>query len=301
MQSLYKSGYDVSRWIEAAAAATSRRSGTLANACMNQMRTANHSTSEIDTIPWFHTIDLGKGRLTSGVKSRDQLALESSWIPERLDGKSVLDIGAWDGYFSFLAEARGARKVVALDHYAWSTDHTQYRLYHAAATNAGEAVRPPDEVESAWDPTGLPGRVGFDIARRALRSRVKPVVSDFMAMDLHALGQFDVVFFLGVLYHLKDPFLALRRLRQVTRELAIIESAAVVWPGWTADKLWLFLETDELNSDAGNWWEPTAAGLVAACRAAGFREATLMLEPPKPSPTTGESPIHYRVAVHANV
>ena len=50
-----------------------------------------------------------------------------------------------------------------------------------------------------------------------------------------------------MLYHLKDPFLALRRLRQLTAGTAVIESATVLIPGWTDERLWMFLEGPELE------------------------------------------------------
>jgi len=151
-----------------------------------------------------------------------------------------------------------------------------------------------------WDPVHLTGGAGFDRARAQLGSKVLPVVGDFMTMDLQLLGQFDVVLFLGVLYHLKDPFLALRRLRQVSRGTVVIETAGVTVPAWTRDKLWLFLESTELDDDPSNWWVPTSAGLVAACKAAGFRDARVILETAEYSPpNTGYHLHHGRIVVHA--
>ncbi len=73
---------------------------------------------EMDTIPWFHSIDLGDGVVTKGA-SEIQIA-EEHFPP--VAGRTVLDIGAWDGYYSFMAERLGARRVIALDHYAWGVD-----------------------------------------------------------------------------------------------------------------------------------------------------------------------------------
>src|SRR5438105_3391027 len=78
-------------------------------------------TAASDVI-WFHSIDLGFGVVSKGVKSLETLRgeLEGMQLPD-LAGKTVLDVGAWDGYFSFEAAKRGA-KVVSLDHYAWALD-----------------------------------------------------------------------------------------------------------------------------------------------------------------------------------
>ena len=81
-----------------------------------------------------------------------------------------------------------------------------------------------------WRPAELPGKRGYDTAHRALDSRVETVVADFMHADVSALGTFDVVLFLGVLYHLEDLLQAVRRVFDMTRELAVIETAAVMIP-----------------------------------------------------------------------
>jgi tRNA (mo5U34)-methyltransferase len=238
------------------------------------------------------------------MKSVATLQAESAALnlPDSLAGRNVLDIGAWDGYFSFEVERRGAARVTALDHYAWSIDQAAWRSYHVAASAAGEAIRPPDEVPEAWDPVGLPGRAGFDLARAALRSRVRPVVGDFMTMDLGGLGQFDLILFLGVLYHLKDPFLALRRLRQVSCGTVVIETASVALPGWSDERLWLFLESHELNEDASNWWTPSPAGLLAATRAAGFADARIIIQPYEYTAPYPGYRLHFgRTVLHAHV
>jgi hypothetical protein len=65
---------------------------------------------EVAGIRWFHRIDLGGGVVTAGEDDTPD-KLSTLGLPERLDGLSVLDIGAWDGFFSFEAERRGARRV----------------------------------------------------------------------------------------------------------------------------------------------------------------------------------------------
>ncbi|MGX7677319.1 class I SAM-dependent methyltransferase [Jatrophihabitans sp. DSM 45814] len=253
-------------------------------------------------IVWFHSIELADGTVTPGVKPRETLANEELALnlPTNLKGHSALDIGAWDGSFSFELERRGAGPVVSLDHYAWSTDQAAYQKYLRESVAAGKVPVPPDVAPGTWDPVGLPGRAGFEYARKNLGSGVRPVVGDFMTMDLRALGRFDIVLFLGVLYHLRDPFLALRRLRAVTKGTAVIETAGINIPGAFDDKLWMFLETTELNDDPTNWWAPSSAGLVAACRAAGFRDARVILESPEYAPPIGSYDHHYgRITVHA--
>src|SRR2546425_13279142 len=73
---------------------------------------------QVDQIKWWHTIDLGNGVVTPG--RVDNLGtLRRIGMPGRLDGKTVLDVGAWDGFYSFEAERRGASRVLATDSYSW--------------------------------------------------------------------------------------------------------------------------------------------------------------------------------------
>ena len=103
-----------------------------------------------------------------------------------------------------------------------------------ASSPASQPIRAFHTVPELWDPVGLPGKRGFDLAYRLRNSRADVVVDDFMTMDVQRLGTFDVVLFLGVIYHLEEPLRALRRLRQVTRGVAVIESEAVVLPEFVA-------------------------------------------------------------------
>jgi hypothetical protein len=63
---------------------------------------------------WFHTFSLDKGRLYTPGVARDHRYRVPA-LPGDLRGRSVLDVGAFDGFYAFLAEARGARRVVAVD------------------------------------------------------------------------------------------------------------------------------------------------------------------------------------------
>src|SRR5690242_19848834 len=166
---------------------------------------------------WWHSIDLGDGVRTEGRKSAEILRKELADVdlPD-VRGKSVLDIGAWDGFYSFEAERRGASRVVALDYFTWSLDLDAQHGYLERCQLAGETPRSWDQVPEVWQPETLPGKACFDTAAMALGSDVESVVADFLEVDLDALGTFDVVLFLGVLYHLTDPFGALRRLALVT-------------------------------------------------------------------------------------
>jgi len=237
--------------------------------------------AEVGSLIWFHSIDLGQGVASAGVKSASLLQAEAErlGLPDDLSGQTVLDIGAWDGFFSFEAERRGASRVVALDHYAWSMDLRAQQAYLAECLATDQRPLPFEQVPSVWDERRLPGRAPFELAKRRLGSRVEPVVGDFMTMDLSPLGSFDVVLFLGVLYHLEDPFRALRRLRAVTRGRAFIETVCGVFPGMERHPIWHLFPSDELNGDPSNWWASNLEGLLGMCRAAGFGEARVIAAP----------------------
>ena len=223
---------------------------------------------------WWHSIELPDGTVTPGEKSLDQL--HGEWERMRLPplaGLNVLDIGAWDGWFSFRAEREGASRVVALDSFTWSLDFSradEYWTYVARCEAAGETPDLWGPGCDWWDAEGLPGKRGFDTARRTLCSRVEDVVADFTTCDVAELGTFDVVLCLGVLYHLQDLLPAAERLRAVTRQLAVIETAAIGLEAPTDEALFEFLPGHDVNHDPTNWWIPTECGVHGLLRAAGF-------------------------------
>ena len=139
---------------------------------------------------WYHRIELPGGVVTPGWAP---MSAPIYRIPEDLGGKRVLDVGAWDGYWSFQALRRGAREVVAID------DFSDYlgTLKH--------------EDRCAW--------TTFDFCREALGYDPERCARhDMSVYDVSesTLGRFDVVFFFGTLYHLCHPLLALERLAAIT-------------------------------------------------------------------------------------
>jgi tRNA (mo5U34)-methyltransferase len=187
-------------------------------------------------VNWYHTIDLGHGLVTPGVDDTPQRTAQLE-IPKDLTGKSVLDIGAWDGALSFEAERRGASRVLATDSFCWS----------------GEGWGTKD---------------GFDFARKALGSKVEDLEIDPMDLSPERVGTFDVVLFIGVLYHMRHPLLALERVASVTRELAIVDTHVAMTD---LDRpVMLFYPNNELNDDWTNWWGPNPAAVEAMLGTVGF-------------------------------
>lgn len=202
--------------------------------------------SSVEQLRWYHTIDLGQGVVTRGVDDTP-VRLARLGLPSSLAGATVLDIGAWDGFFSFEAERRGASRVVASDYYSW----------HGG---------------------GWGTKAGFELARTALGSKVEDVDIDVMDLSPERVGVFDIVFFLGVLYHLRHPLLALERIASVTRKLLILETVVdMVGIGRPAAA---FYPARELNNDPTNWWGPNVPALHAMLRDVGFDEVRTVSGPP---------------------
>ncbi len=202
-------------------------------------KTSVNATSlrrEVAAIHWFHTIDLGSGIITRGVDDSPR-KLAMIRMPERLDGRTVLDVGAWDGFFSFEAERRGAARVVAVDSHCWS----------------GE---------------GWGARKGFDLARRILESRVEDRELEVLELRPETVGTFDLVLFLGVLYHLRYPLAALERVASVTASQLILETHVDLLH--TRRPAMAFYPERELDGDPTNWWGPNPAALEAMLRDVGF-------------------------------
>jgi tRNA (mo5U34)-methyltransferase len=192
---------------------------------------------EVDRIQWWHTIDLGNGIVTRG--RVDNLAtLKRIGLPERLDGKTVLDIGAWDGFYSFEAERRGAARVLATDSFSWGGG-------------------------------GWGTKAGFELARKALGSKVEDLHLDVMDLSPDRIGTFDLVLCLGILYHMRHPLLALERVFSVTGDHLILETHVDLQ--WIRRPAIAFYPNDELQRDATNWCGPNPAAVEAMLRTVGFR------------------------------
>jgi tRNA (mo5U34)-methyltransferase len=256
----------------------------------------------VDSVPfWWHSIDLGDGVITPGQKPLEFIQEEIDYLrlPD-LTNKSVLDIGAWDGAFSFEAERRGASRVMALDHYAWSVDIAKQHTHIADCQRAGRTQTAHHLRPEIWQPGTLPGRRGFEVAHQILHSFVECTVGDFMTIDPMQVAQFDISLFLGVLYHISEPLTALRRLRFWTKELAIIETQAVYIPELEGTPIFQFFNASDLANDPTNWWTPNLAGLTAMCQAAGFRDVYQTggtYPPPSPQPGANRALLTVHAAV----
>lgn len=203
---------------------------------------------------WYHRIELPHGVVTPGWAP---LHIGSYRIPERLDGKRVLDIGAWDGFWTFEALKRGARQVVAIDDFSDFLGSLK------------------QEDRKAWE--------NFDLCREALGySEERCQRHGLSVYDLkpETFGRFDYVFAFGLLYHLRYPLLALDRISAVCRDRLYVESAVLddfspyrggLNHGYSGGQMVMeFYPDTQYGENATNWWAPTLHCLAHLVRAAGF-------------------------------
>jgi tRNA (mo5U34)-methyltransferase len=203
--------------------------------------------------PWFHNMELG-GVMTApdhflGDYPRCKWQRFAHAIPENLSGKTVLDIGCNAGFHAIQMKRRGAERVLAID--------TEER-YLAQARLAAELLRADIELRQLSV---------YDVAR---------------------LGEtFDVVLFMGVLYHLRHPLYALDLLREhvvgdllvfqtmlrgprdvdpVARDYPFAETEIFDRPGHPR----MYFVEHCYAGDPSNWWIPNRACAEAMLRSAGF-------------------------------
>jgi len=158
----------------------------------------------IDQIQWYHDIDFPNG-LKARTKTPDAESHRRlwDWMRSQLDkinfaGKTVLDIGCWDGYWSFYAEQRGASRVLASD------DKTQN-----------------------WS-----GNSGLELARELMGSNVE-TRTDVSIYEAENLGErFDIVLCMGVYYHLVDALYAFGQVRHCSHEQSVVVFEGDYAPEW---------------------------------------------------------------------
>lgn len=181
---------------------------------------------------WYHQIEVAPGIVTPGVhRSRIQLKnLDAIGLPQDCAGLRVLDVGCRDGFFAFEMEKRGA-EVIGIDY-------------------------------------AQPDVTGFSIAAGIIGSRVTYLVRNVYNLSPEEYGLFDIVLFLGVLYHLRNPMLALDRVRSMTKPSGLLFAESQLSTHKAVNALdlplWQFYPRDSLCGDPTNKWAPNRIGLRMA-------------------------------------
>ena len=192
---------------------------------------------------WYHRYEIYPGLITPGVNDTLQV-LESLALPEDCRGLRALDLGTRDGFFAFELKRRGA-DVLGIDSVPMS-------------------------------------RTGFAVGRELLGLDVEYVQEDIFRLRPEIIGTFDIVLFLGLLYHLRDPMAAIQIVRRLCRrdmwlETQIIDDAllqpdgtftslAALSPVLTQTPLMQFYPVAALNGDPSNYWAPNVACAEAMLR-----------------------------------
>jgi tRNA (mo5U34)-methyltransferase len=203
--------------------------------------------------PWFHNMNLNGVWTAPNHPLGDYPAIKwnrfAATLPVDLSGKSVLDIGCNGGFYSIEMKRRGARRVVGIDH-------------------------DPDYLAQA--------RFAADVLRLDIEFHQLSV------FDIALLGErFDVVIFMGVLYHLRHPLLALDLIRAHTaHDMLIFQSmqrggkgVAELADDYPITETGIFDQPDypklhfienRYAHDPTNWFVPNRAAAEAMLRSAGF-------------------------------
>ena len=202
---------------------------------------------------WFHNLNLGGVQTAPDHFLGDYPAVK--WrtfehaLPSRLDGLSVLDIGCNGGFYSIEMKRRGARRVVGID-----SDHRYLEQARFAAEVSGVRIE----------------------------------LRNLSVYELPSLGErFDIVLFMGVLYHLRHPLLALDILHEyAVGDLVVFQSmlrGSTECREFAGD--YSFEQRDHFDDaayprmhfiehkyagDPTNWWVPNRAAAAGMLRSAGF-------------------------------
>jgi tRNA (mo5U34)-methyltransferase len=152
---------------------------------MAERPVAHSAAHELDAVAgfssWYHRITLPAGTVTPGVHDSPTVLahLDSLGLPADCRGLRVLDVGCRDGFFTFALERRGAT-VVAIDYLP-------------------------------------PTATGFSIASGLIGSKSEYLTVNVYDLNPDTHGRFDLVVFLGVLYHLRNPMIAIDAIRSVMK------------------------------------------------------------------------------------
>ena len=210
--------------------------------------------AEVDSLFWWHPFTFpngvkARGRKGGGDGEQCEVivhAEEQVVFKYPVQGKTVLDIGAWNGYFSVEAVRRGATRVVALDKPTW--EHPDYQGFKT-----------------------------FELVRRYLAPQIEAVSRDVMDLRFEPVGEFDCVLFLGILYHLKHPLYVLETLFDLTLEHLVVETAIDLIdyprPGM------VYYPRTELAGDPSNWWGPNVQCVVEMLQTVGFSRVEHVAHP----------------------
>jgi tRNA (mo5U34)-methyltransferase len=180
-------------------------------------------------------------------------------LPDRLDGLRVIDVGAYEGYFSFQCERLGASQIVSAHKLIWN-----------------------------WPGSTVLDR--FRFAKRVTNSIAEEVHVSVEELSPETVGLFDVSLFLGLLYHAPNMIEYLQKVRSITTHLAVIETLVDMLD--VEQPCAAFYPPAFLNGDSSNHWGPNLACVEGMLSRVGFSDVRFMglWDANTRAPLTGEDP-----------
>ena len=216
---------------------------------------------------WFQKIKLAPDLITPGWSDAEKDKLPYFGLPASMQGMRVLDIGCSEGFFSFEAERRGAREVIAID--------------------------------------PVPGSITrLNICRDYLGSRVTGLSCSVYDLDPKTFGTFDMVFFFGVLYHLRHPLLALEKILPVCTGTLLMQTYSINEDDPAIGKIPELSKVSLAKfhpfgiksgpnkdiDDPSVLWVPNAECARAMLLSTGFRDVEMISQFPSPLVFSAQSP-----------
>jgi len=199
---------------------------------------------EMNATAWWHQIKIGE-YTTPGQNPESQDTFDNLGLPDDMSGMTVLDIGAWDGFYSFACEQRGA-DVTASDKFVWEGR----------------------EISGGMKASDY----GFDFAHKHLNSKVKKLFASVEELDPKKHGKFDIVLMLGVIYHATDPIGYLKKAMEMSNNLVCIETHVdLMHLDYPAARYYI---AHELNNDSTNFWGPNALAVRGMMTDLGYKDIT---------------------------
>jgi tRNA (mo5U34)-methyltransferase len=217
------------------------------------MSTETLSTQAAD-LDWYHVLELPGGVVTNGHFDCRPVVSKVP-LPASLEGKRVLDVGTWDGFWAFEMERRGAAEVVAVD----LEDPGQWDWPPQSRTGHG--------LDQAYLEHVKRGNRAFELARDAYGSKVDRRLISVYDLSPETVGTFDFCYLGTLLMHLRDPVRALDALRSVCTGEAVIADGVDAVPSYLRP----FTPVMRLEGlDRPWWWQPNRAGFLRMLRSAGW-------------------------------
>jgi SAM-dependent methyltransferase len=221
---------------------------------------------ELEKIKWFHTMDLN-GYITKGLC--DWRPYKKNFFLEKTINKTVLDVGAGDGYFSFEMEKIGAHVTATEIDSQLNRDNYNFGL---------ENIKSKHSLIDGYS---------FKAASLKINSSIKLISSNIYDIDKDVSEKFDVVFCSDVIMHLTDPIKALQNIHKISKKYLILGNPINHMPirGQGKKKgiknifkniLLKLLNEDPYILFQGHtsrniFWLPTTKGIEAMLNSCGFR------------------------------